>query len=184
MKKNSLELLLLCLCFWVFSANAVESGSEFIIPDVKLFNQHGEEVNFYSDLIKNKIVAINFIFTRCGMTCPLLGYKFGRLQKSLGERVGSEVYLISVSIDPVNDTPEKLKAWSEPFNKGEGWTQVTGSKQNVDYLLKALEAFAPDTEDHSTMVLMGDESQGEWKRLDGLSSAETLKTALSDWLPP
>jgi len=61
---------------------------------------------------------------------------------------------------------------------------VTGSKQNVDYLLKALETFAPDTEDHSTMVLMGDESQGEWKRVDGLSSAETLKTALSDWLPP
>lgn len=101
---------------------ATETRSEDLrqIPDVTLVDQEGEEVHFYSDLVADKVVAMNFIFTTCTTVCPPMGAIFGKLQQDLGERAGRDVHLISVTVDPVTDTPDRLKAWSERFGARPG----------------------------------------------------------------
>src|SRR5262245_16934674 len=98
------------------TAATQEAGPEMalgrlVIPDVALVNQHGERVHFYRDLVKGRVVAINFIFTTCSTVCPLLGVQFSTLRELMGDRVGQDVTLISLSVDPVVDTPQRLKAW-------------------------------------------------------------------------
>ena len=90
------------------------------VPDVKLVDQDGRPVRFYTDLVKGQVVAMNFVFTSCGTICPPMGANFAKLQKILGGRPGPHVRLISVSIDPANDTPERLKAWAAKFGAQPG----------------------------------------------------------------
>ena len=147
------------------------------IPDVELLDQDGRKVRFYSDLVKGKTVAINFIFTTCTTICPPLGATFARVQKELGERAGRDVRLISVSVDPATDTPERLKAWGEKFKAGPGWTFVTGAKPQVDELLRALGRDVQPAQDHSPTVLVGNDAKGQWTRAYGLAAPARARQA-------
>ena len=140
------------------------------IPDVELTDQDGRPVHVYSDLIRGRRVAMNFVFTTCTTICPPMGANFERLQKVLGARAGTDVRLISVSIDPQTDTPQRLKAWGAKFHAGPGWTLLTGRKEDVDRLLKALGVYTPDRADHSPLVLLGNEPANRWTRAYGLAA--------------
>ena len=144
------------------------------IPDAELLDQDGNRLHFYRDLIEDRVVAINFIFTTCTTICPPMGANFSRLQKLMGERVGRDFEMISVSVDPAVDTPARLKAWSRKFGAQPGWTLVTGPKPDVDRVLKALKVFTPDKTDHSPIVLVGNDARGEWTRTYGLAPAGDL----------
>ena len=148
--------------------------SKMNIPDIELLDQNGRKVHFYSDLVKGKTVAINFIFTTCTTICPPLGATFARVQKELGDKVGRDVHFISISVDPATDTPERLKAWGEKFHAGNGWTFVTGAKPQVDELLRALGASSARREDHTPTVLIGNDTSGTWTRTYGLAKASEL----------
>ena len=140
------------------------------IPDVPVMDQDGNTVRFYSDLVKGKVVAVNFVFTTCTTICPPMGANFARLQKILGERAGQGVHLISVSVDPSTDTPERMKAWGAKFGAGPGWTLVTGDRNEITRLLKALGVYTPDINDHSPLVLVGNDPKGQWTRAYGLAA--------------
>src|SRR5215213_10070266 len=103
------------------------AASSLRIPDATVYNQNGRRLNFYTDLVKGKVVAINFIFTTCTTICPPLTATFRRVQRDLGEHVGRDIELISVSVDPATDTPERLFDFAEKFKAGPGWTFVTAS---------------------------------------------------------
>ena len=118
-----------------------QPSSGISIPDVILVNQDGQEVKFRSDLVTGNIVAVNFIFTSCKGICPPMSANFAKLQEQLGGRVGNGVELISVSVDPQVDTPERLLAWRKTFGGGRGWSLLTGKKQDVDLILKAARGF-------------------------------------------
>jgi cytochrome oxidase Cu insertion factor (SCO1/SenC/PrrC family) len=148
------------------------------IPDLSLLDQHGRKIRFYSDLVKGKTVAINFIFTTCTTICPPLAATFAKTQKLLGDRLGKDVYLISISVDPVTDTPERLRAWGEKFGAKQGWTFVTGEKPEMDKLLKALNAYTARIEDHSPMVLIGNDARSIWTRAFGLAPAAKLMNVI------
>ena len=139
------------------------------IPDVSLIDQDGRPVRFASELVKDRVVAINFVFTTCTTICPPMGAHFAKLRQLLGERAGQDVHLISVSVDPRTDTPERLKAWADRFGAGPGWTLVTGEPDEVVRLLKALGVYTPDIRDHSPLVLVGNAARGEWTRAYGLA---------------
>jgi protein SCO1 len=141
------------------------------IPDVELLDQDGRKVHFYSDLIKGKIVAINFIFTTCTTICPPLGATFARVQRELGNR---DVQFISISVDPLTDTPERLKAWSAKFKARPGWTLVTGDKLKLDELLRALAASTARPEDHSPTIIIGNDALGKWTRTYGLAKPSQI----------
>jgi protein SCO1/2 len=152
----------------VESSLSVVSG--LAIPDDVLTDQHGKKVRFYSDLVKGKVVAINTIFTTCTTICPIMGANFARLRNLLGDVAGRKVELISISIDPVADTPQRLAQWSGGFSAHSepGWTLLTGPKPDVDRVLKALQIFTADKQDHAPVVLIGGEGAGNWVRASGL----------------
>lgn len=150
------------------------------IPDVAVLDQHGNKLHFYSDLIKDKTVAINFIFTNCTTICPPLAATFARLQKEMGDKVGKDVHLISISVDPVTDTPERLKAWGAKFKAGPGWTFVTGEKQEMDKLLNALGAAVSKREDHTPAMIIGNDSKGVWTRTYGLAKINQIISVIND----
>jgi cytochrome oxidase Cu insertion factor (SCO1/SenC/PrrC family) len=150
------------------------------IPDTIVYDQDGKKLRFYSDLVKGKTVAINFIFTTCTTICPPLTATFRKLQQELGGRNGSDVQLISISVDPTTDVPERLKAFSAKFNAGPGWSFVTGDKQEVDLLLKSLGASVGNKNDHSPMVLVGNDGAGYWTRTYGLAPVGSLLKVITD----
>jgi protein SCO1 len=172
------------------SANAVEAGadveraaygsSKMTIPDVELLDQDGRTVHFYTDLVKGKVVAVQFIFTTCTTICPPLGATFARVQKELGASAGRDVRLISISVDPATDTPERLKAWGAKFHAAEGWTFLTGEKPQVDELLRALGASTASPADHSPTVLIGNDAAGQWTRTYGLARPSVLVKLIGD----
>lgn len=143
--------------------------SKLSIPDVALLDQDGREVRFYTDLVKGKVVIINFIFTSCKVVCPPLGANFAKLQNAAGGRVGSDIHLISVSTDPETDTPERLRDWAAKFGAKPGWTLVTGAKAEVDRLLLALSGDVARKGEHSAVVLVGSDPRGEWVQAYGLA---------------
>lgn len=157
-----------------------ESGKSLNIPDVEVLDQDGQVRHFYSDLVKGKTVAVNFIFTNCTTICPPLGATFARVQRELGEKVGKDVYFISVSVDPLTDTPERLKAWGAKFKAGPGWTFVTGNREEIDRLLRALGASAARREDHTPSVIIGNDEKDVWTRTYGLASASQMMSVIDN----
>jgi protein SCO1/2 len=148
--------------------------ASLLIPDVPIYDQNGRRLSFYTDLVKGRTVAINFIFTTCTTICPPMTATFRRVQQQLGERAGRDLYLISVSIDPVTDVPERLHEFAARFNAGPGWTFVTGSKTDIDSLLQALGAAVADKNDHTPMILVGNDAARYWTRAYGLSPPAAL----------
>jgi protein SCO1 len=156
------------------AAEAAGTASALRIPDATVYNQNGRRLNFYTDLVKGKTVAINFIFTTCTTICPPLTATFRRVQQQLGERAGGDIALISISVDPTTDTPERLHDFAAQFKAGPGWTFVTGDKAEIDSLLRALGAAVADKNDHTPMILVGNDAANNWTRTYGLSSPATL----------
>lgn len=145
------------------------------IPDVKVTTQDGRTVNFYSDLIKGKVVAVNFVFTSCTTVCPPMGAIFGKLQEQ-----SADAHLVSVSIDPEVDTPERLKTWSKKFGARPGWTLVTGKKDDITRILKAMNAYSSDYVNHQPVTLLGNDATGTWKRSYGFTTAAKLAAMLDE----
>jgi protein SCO1/2 len=155
------------------------SFSSARIPDVQVYDQNGKRLNFYSDLIKGKTVAINFIFTTCTTICQPLAATFRRVQQNLAD-LPLQVQLISVSVDPVTDTPERLREFAGKFKAGPGWTFVTGDKSEIDSLLRALEVAVADKTDHTPMILIGNDPAAYWTRAYGLTSPTLLVKVIAD----
>jgi cytochrome oxidase Cu insertion factor (SCO1/SenC/PrrC family) len=150
------------------------------IPDTTVYDQNGRKLNFYSDLVQGKTVAINFIFTTCTTICPPLTATFRKVQQELGARVGRDVSLISVSVDPTTDVPARLRDFSAKFNAAPGWTFVTGSKPEIDQLLNALGAAVANKNEHTPMILIGNATANYWTRAYGLAPAATLVKAINE----
>jgi galactose oxidase len=153
------------------------------MPDVEVVDQDGRKLHFYRDLIQGKTVVVNFVFTSCSTFCPLMGRAFSALQDALGERLGKEVSLISVSIDPATDTPERMKAWGAQFGAKPGWTLVTGEKANVEVLLEAIRG-PYGKSDHTAAILLGNIDRGQWRREFGLAAPSRYLEILAEMGEP
>jgi protein SCO1 len=145
------------------------------VPDVEVVTHEGKTVHFYSDLVKGRVVALNFIFTNCSTICPASGAMFANLQKQSGRGV----QFISVSIDPVTDTPQRLTAWSRQFRTQPGWILVTGTKAAIDEIVKAFGATTSRPQDHQPLTIIGSDTTHLWTRYYGLPGAEKV-SALVD----
>lgn len=152
---------------------AADSFSSARIPDVRVYDQNGARINFYADLVKGKTVAINFIFTTCTTICPPLTATFRRVQREL-KASGVEAQMISISVDPATDTPERLRDFAAKFGAEPGWTFVTGDKREIDSLLRAFGVAVADKNDHTPMILIGNDAANVWTRAYGLSSPVSL----------
>lgn len=148
------------------------------IPDVEVLDQEGRKLHFYSDLVQGKTVAINFIFTTCTTICPPLTANFAKVQKNLTEQGENRVRLISVSVDPENDTPERLKKYAELFHARPGWTFVTGRRSELEQIWKAFNIYLASKQDHPPTVAVGNDVTHVWNYASGLTSAGKLTTVI------
>jgi protein SCO1/2 len=161
------------------SEPAAES-TEIDLRNHMLVDQDGQELMFVSDVIGDNIVVMDFVYTTCTTICPVLSALFTQVQGKLGDAVGDEVVLVSMSVDPVRDTPQRLKAYSAKHRAGEGWLWLTGPKADVDDVLTGLGAYTSNFEDHPSMVLIGDGRTGEWKRLFGFPNPDRVVQIVND----
>src|SRR5271165_5102448 len=159
-------------------------AAESYFTDTILVDQDGKEQRFYKDLIKDKVVVINAMFATCNNSCPMMGANLARIQKWLGPRLGTDVVLISISVDPETDTPGALKHYCARFDARPGWYFLTGKKQNVEFVLRKLGLYVEDKQDHLNLFLIGNDRTGLWKKALGVSDSEKLigvvKSVLED----
>ena len=145
---------------------------ELSVPDLTVVDQSGRPVAFNSGVIRDRVAVITSFFTTCTAFCPMTQERMARLAKVLGPRMGKDVVFVSVSVDPENDTPTRMKAWGEKFKIGHGWTLVSGKKDDVQNLLKSLGLFV-DTQRHQSFLVIGNQRDG-WVRVSSWASAESL----------
>jgi cytochrome oxidase Cu insertion factor (SCO1/SenC/PrrC family) len=151
-------------------------------PSFNLVDQDGRKVDFYRDLIGPRRAAVNLIFTTCRGVCPLLGANFAAVARELAKRGAHDVALVSISVDPEHDTPERLAAWRRERGGPPSWTLVTGSRRDVDRLLAHLGMASLRKEAHSPLMLVG--GRDGWSRLDGLAAPETVADHLAPAAAP
>ncbi|WP_437638397.1 SCO family protein [Sorangium sp. So ce854] len=152
------------------------------VPDEVLVDQDGAQVHL-RELAKGRVLVVNFIFTTCTTICSPMTAIFGRLQDELGDAMERDVRLVSISLDPATDTPERLKRYAEKFGRRPGWVFLTGSRERVGRVLGALGGRAPIKEQHAPVTLIGREAEGRWTRVDGIAPparlAEEVRAFLS-----
>jgi len=162
-----------------FSA-ADAGGVKVKLHDPELQDQAGRRVRFKSDVIADRLVVISFTYTTCTTICPILDSILVNLQGKLGSRLGKEVALITMSIDPVTDTPSRLMAYANKLKAQPGWTFLTGRKEDVDKVLVGLDMYSADILNHPPSILIGDGRLGVWKRYYGFPSADKVLSGLNE----
>jgi protein SCO1 len=144
-------------------------------PNVPLQTHEGRAVRFYDDLVKGRKVIINFTFTSCTGTCPRTSANLARVQEMLGDRIGKDIFFVSISIDPEHDTPEKLKAYAEMFGARPGWTFATGTREDVDNIRRRLGLYdSPDFTQHMGLLTFGNEPEGKWAATPALDTPKNI----------
>jgi protein SCO1/2 len=149
------------------------SVHEYQLPDLTMLDQAGEEVSVRSVLGPDGPVMVNFIFTTCTTICPVMSATFAQVQKSLGDEA-DKVRMVSVSIDPEHDTPERLREYAERFDAGPQWDFLTGSLEDSVTVQKALDVYRGNKMNHEPTTLLRRGSDAAWVRMDGLASAADI----------
>jgi cytochrome oxidase Cu insertion factor (SCO1/SenC/PrrC family) len=136
--------------------------AQIAIPDLRVIDQDGNRLRFYTDLMKGKVVVLSFFFTSCVDVCPMQGMALAKLQRRLGERAGKDVFFVSVSKDPVTDTPHRLKDWASKYRVGPGWRLVTGEEAMFRKLIRDFTGESLGGSNHLPVLLIGNDRTGRW----------------------
>ena len=170
----SLVILAAALAPAALAGPPASSEAQRYFTDVVLIDQDGEELSLYTDLMKDKVVVINAIFTTCEGVCPVTMGNLVKIQKWLGPRLGEDVHILSLTVDRETDTPERLREYARKFKTRPGWHFLTGSPENLDFALKKLGLWVQNKEAHSTTFLVGNVPTGLWKKAFGMAPARDL----------
>jgi len=161
-----------------------ERAARIFFSDRRLVTQDGDEVRFFSDVLKDKVVLISFVFTQCKDTCPLQTRRVADVQALMPGFAGNSVRFVSISVDPVNDRPEVLREYANRFHAGPGWTFLTGDKKDIDDVVRRLGHAAPTREAHTSLFVLGNARTGRWLKLDPdtapVDIAERLRELAAD----
>ena len=139
-----------------------------------LVDQDGVDRRFFSDLLRDQVVVIDVMFTTCKDSCPRMAANLSGIARWLGPRLGKDVRMISISIDPEIDRPALLKAYAERFAAPQGWYFLGGARENVDLVLKKLGLYVTAKQDHVNLFLIGNNRTGLWKKAFGMADSEEL----------
>ena len=142
----------------------VERAARLFFSDRRLLTQDGREVAFYSDVLKDRVVLVNVMFTHCADACPTQSAKVAAVAALVGAS-DPTLRFVSISADPERDTPDALAAYAANFRAGPNWTFLTGRKSDVDDVLRRLGRWAADPASHSTLFLAGNAATGHWLRV-------------------
>lgn len=156
-------------------AGYAKSMHRYSIPRLNLVDMHNNTVSVTEILGGEEPVMLNFIFTTCTTICPVLSATFSQVQRKLGADANN-VRMISVTIDPEQDTPEKLKEYAGRFNAGSGWQFLTGDLDDIIAIQKAFDAYRGDKMNHLPLAYLRNTPNSPWVRLEGFASANEIVT--------
>ncbi len=172
------------------SSQEVRWGRSYF-PNVVLQDQHGRSLRFYDDIIRGKVVSINFVYTTCTDICPLDTAQLRQVQQILGDRVGRDVHMYTISINPERDRPEDLRRFMRTYDIAPGWTFLTGARADIDLLQQRLGLRPVDERnlrEHETSIVVGNEATGRWIKRSAYESpqllADLLGRVLHNYGPP
>jgi protein SCO1/2 len=146
---------------------------KYKVPEVVLTSQDGEDLSLPALLEKDKPVMVNFIYATCTTICPVLSAGFANFQRKLGDE-SEDVYLASITIDPEYDSPEVMKEYLERYRARPGWDFLTGSREDIDSVMKAFDAYVSNKMNHYPLIFLKAPGSGSWVRLDGLMGTSEL----------
>jgi len=190
--KNWKNAALVIIAIFAFAVAAKpvspDGGAESShFPNVELTTHEGRKVRFYDDLIKDKVVVINFMYAKCAGICPPVTMNLTRVQKLLGDRVGRDIFMYSITLKPAEDTVEALRDYAVEHQTGPGWWFLTGSPPDVEHLRRALGfTYADpvedaDTSNHIGMLRYGVEPLTRWAACPGMANpAHIVRSILWD----
>jgi protein SCO1 len=162
-------------------------ADQYHFPNVELITQDGKRVHFYDDLIKGKIVTINFFYAKCEGICPTVTANLAAAQGILGDKVGREIFMTSISLKPEHDTPEVLKEYAGMFKAKPGWSFLTGKPDDIELLRRSLgftnldPRLDQDTSQHIGNVRIGNEPLMLWAACPGMSRPEFIAKSVT-WM--
>lgn len=158
--------------FLAYTAHALREH----FPNVVLTNQDNKQLRFYDDLLKGKIVVIQFMFSNCERLCPMVTPNLVKVQKELEKQWPKRVNIVSITVDPDHDTPQVLKAYAEKFHVQPGWQFVTGRRADIDQIRRDLGLYCPeDTQfEHMNMLTIGREPTGQWITMRALNRPDVI----------
>ena len=199
-QRTKLKVILtfsLLIAFWqVHSEVSPPKGSRILkqtstdvrmtgyFPNVVLITHEGKEVRFYQDLIKDKVVLISFMYTTCEGICPMTIANLVKVQEGLGKRIGRDVFLYSITLDPERDTPEVLKEYAKAVGAKKGWPFLTGKYEDIELLRHRLGIADPDPvidadrSQHGGILIYGNEAIGRWASIAALNKPKDILKAL------
>ena len=148
------------------SEAAAEEKARKYFTDLEVIDQNGRKLRFYSDVLKGRVVLINFIFTNCPDACPMVTHKLMQVRNMMVPAIKDDVWFISVSVDPERDTPEAMKEFAQKQGVDESrWLFLTGDKKNLEFIVKRLGQYTQEVEAHSTLMLAGNDRTRHWTRV-------------------
>ncbi|NQD96949.1 SCO family protein, partial [Pseudomonas sp. CrR25] len=161
-----------------------DSGSSYF-PNVWLYTHEGEKVRFYDDLVRDKIVAINMMYVQCTGACPTMTSNLRKVQQLLGQRLGQDVFMYSITLQPEVDRPQHLKEYVEQQRLLPGWKFLTGSPADIKRLRYGLGFYDPDPEvdsnlaTHTGMLRVGNDRNQRWTMAPALADPERIITTIN-----
>jgi protein SCO1 len=169
----------------VANTSARDRIRERHFPNIVLTTHEGKKVRFYDDLLKDKIVVINFMYVKCDGVCPGITANLVKLQKLLGNRLGRDIFMYSFTLKPEEDSPEVLRRYAEAYHAKKGWTFLTGTPEDMELLRRKLGFTDPDPKldadksNHIGNVRYGNEPLQLWGSCPGLSKASWMAESIS-----
>lgn len=155
-------------------AVATTAAADHYLANLKLVDQRGRRVDLYDDLIHGRVVVMNSFFATCTASCPVMARTFLLLQNRLGEKLGKDVILVSITVDPQNDTPEKLADYARRVGAKPGWYFLTGTKEQVDLALRKIGQHTDVREQHMNVIIAGNDRTGLWKKALAIAPSEEV----------
>ena len=145
---------------------AAEAKARDYFSNVELVDQNGRSLKFYDEVLKDNIVVISFIFTNCQSACPLMTRNLTMIRDMLREDERRDIQFVSISIDPLRDTPSAMKEFAQKHDADNGgWLWLTGQPDDVNYVTKRLGSYTDDPEAHTTTLLAANVPNAHWTKI-------------------
>jgi protein SCO1 len=154
-------------------AQAVPPASSKYFAGLELVDQDARAVDLYA-LMKGRTVVMHSFFATCTASCPVMTRTLAAVQERFGDRVGKDLVLVSITVDPTNDTPDRLKAYARGMKAGAGWYFLTGSKEQVDKALRRIGQYAETRDSHANLIVVGNDRTGLWNKALGMARTEDI----------
>ncbi len=169
------------------TSGATKDLRPYGLPDLPVVTHEGKRVRFYSDLIHGKIVLINFMYSTCKGICPGMTTNLKDVYRALGDRVGRDVFMYSITLQPEKDTAERLRSYVKARGIGDGWYFLTGEAVDLDQIRKRLGFYDPNPEvdedrtQHTGMLRVGNDARQRWTMCPALAEPSAIVRSVS-WM--